>query len=324
MNLLVKFFQLIHGGRDKRLQQRSILIILDLLVEQNCLSDDAVKELKSAYDFLRLTENRLQAWQDKQTHCLPQDDEGQARLALAMGFDNWTDFFAVLTEHRQRVQGHFDQILTATKSNEASVDGVQLFEANDDEKIVYLQQFSYYDVDACLGKINNLLSSHNCRNLGETERGRLEKCLPLLVQAAANVVNADDCLARLLLLLEAIMRRSAYMSLLVENTMALSQLVKLCAASPWISKQLTQHPVLLDELLDPRTLYEVPERSEQKQALNKCISAVDKTDLEQQMYLLREFKQISSLHVAAADVTDVLPLMRVGDQLTELAELSIR
>lgn len=109
--------------------------------------------------------------------------------------------------------------------------------------------------------------------MGETERGRLEKLLPLLVQAAANVANASTCLSRLLALLESIMRRSVYMSLLVENPMALSQLVKLCAASPWISNQLTQHPVLLDELLDPRTLYDVPNRSQQKETLEKIIAS---------------------------------------------------
>ncbi|MDQ7072367.1 MAG: hypothetical protein Q9N32_00805 [Gammaproteobacteria bacterium] len=96
------------------------------------------------------------------------------------------------------------------------------------------------------------------------------------------------------------MRRSSYMSLLVENPMALSQLVKLCAASPWISNQLTRHPVLLDELLDPRALYNVPPREQQKQALEQRIASVDKTDLEQQMYLLREFKQVTSLHVACS------------------------
>jgi len=316
-------FQLIYGGRDSRLQQRAILTVLDLLPEKNCLTDYAVSELKNAYDFLRLTENRIQAWQDKQTHCLPQDREGKSRIAQSMGFDDWTSFSAVLTDHRQRVQNHFEQVLTATESDESLSDRVSLFDANDDEKRAYLEQFSYHDIEASLDKVNHLLSSRNYQNLGETERGRLEKCLPLLVQAAANVTNADTCLARLLLLVEAIMRRSVYMSLLVENTMALSQLVKLCAASPWISKLLTQHPVLLDELLDPRTLYEVPERTEQKAALDKCIAAVGKTDLEQQMYLSREFKQITSLHVAAADVTGVLPLIRVGDQLTELAELQL-
>ncbi len=316
-------FQLIYGGRDKPLQQRPILTILDLLAERNCLSLNAVEDMKLAYDFLRRTEHRIQAWADQQTHLLPKDDEGRVRIAGLMGFDGWTRFVSVLDGHRRKVQGHFEQILTAPQADAAPEDSVSLLNSDAEDKMQYLQQLGYVDAEGCLVKIDDLLTSHTCRNLGNTERERLERLLPLLVQAAANVSNPDSCLARLLSLLTAIMRRSAYMSLLVENPMALSQLVKLCAASPWISGQLTRLPVLLDELLDPRTLYEVPMREELEKALEDSLATVDKADLEQQMYLLREFKQITSLHVAAADVTDVLPLMRVGDQLTELAEIQL-
>jgi len=317
-------FQLIHGGRDKPLQQRPILTILDLLAARNCLSMNAVEDMKVAYDFLRLTEHRIQAWADQQTHLLPKEDGDRLRIASLMGFDDWASFTTVLDEHRRKVQGHFEQTLTAPQADAASDDSVSLLNSDNEDKIQYLQQLAYAEPEACLDKLDYLLATHACRNLGNTERERLERLLPLLVQAAANVKNADSCLARLLSLLEAIMRRSAYMSLLVENPMALSQLVKLCAASPWISGQLTRFPVLLDELLDPRTLYEVPARAEQEKELEMRLATVDKADLEQQMYLLREFKQITSLHVAAADVTDVLPLMKVGDQLTELAEIQLQ
>jgi glutamate-ammonia-ligase adenylyltransferase len=316
-------FQLIYGGRDKPLQQRPILTILDLLAQRGVLTDYAVEALKTAYDFLRRTEHRIQAWADQQTHLLPKDEDARIRLASLMGFLDWETFSNVLSDHRQQVQTHFEQILTAPQADDISSDSVSLLDAEDEEKIQHLQQLGYAEPAVSLEQLNDLMESHNCRNLAETERGRLAKLLPLLVEAAANVVNADTCLSRLLTLLDAIMRRSAYMSLLIENPMALSQLVKLCAASPWISNQLTRYPVLLDELLDPRTLYDVPDRAQQKEALEKCIASVDKTDLEQQMYLLREFKQITSLHVAAADITDVLPLMRVGDQLTELAEIQL-
>jgi len=316
-------FQLIHGGRDTPLQQRPILTILDCLVERNCLSQNAVDDMKLAYDFLRRTEHRIQAWADKQTHLLPSDDEGRLRIASLMGFVDWASFTEVLEGHRQRVQGHFEQTLSVAKADVAAEDTVSLLSSDNDDKLQYLQQLAFTDAPACLAKLNDLLDSHTCRNLGNTERERLERLLPLLVQTAATVNNPDTCLARTLPFVEAIMRRSAYISLLVENPMALSQLVKLCAASPWISAQLTRFPVLLDELLDPRSLYEVPARAEQEKALEKCLATVDKADLEQQMYLLREFKQITSLHVAAADVTDVLPLMRVGDQLTELAEIQL-
>ncbi len=316
-------FQLIYGGRDLVLQQRPILTILDLLAERNLLTEYAVQELKRAYDFLRRTEHRIQAWADQQTHLLPKEDDSRQRIAILMGFTDWQEFSTVLIDHRQQVQAHFEQILTAPQADASEINVISLFDADSSEKIAHLQQLGFANPSDSVAELDNLLNSHNCRNLSQTGRERLGKCLPLLVQAAANASNSDSCLARLMPLLESIMRRTAYMSLLIENPMALSQLVKLCAASPWISNQLARFPVLLDELLDPRTLYEVPDRQMQQAALEKCLATAEKTDLERQMNLLREFRQIASLHVAAADVTDVLPLMRVGDQLSELAEIQL-
>jgi len=47
---------------------------------------------------------------------------------------------------------------------------------------------------------------------------------------------------------------------------------------------------------------------------------VDDGDIERQMDELRRFKQINMLRVAAADIMDVLPIMRVSDHLTWMAE----
>jgi len=316
-------FQLIYGGRDKLLQQRPILTILDLLAERSSLTAYVVKDLKIAYDFLRRTEHRIQAWADKQTHLLPKDDVGRARIASLMGFSDWKRFSVELVRHRQLVQSHFEQLLTSPQAEEAPAQSVSLFNSSDEDILIYLNQLGFADPNACLMDLTSLLNNHVCRNLSHTGRGRLHKLLPLLIQAAANVANANECVSRLMPLIESIMRRSAYMALLVENPLALSQLIKLCAASPWISNQLTRFPVLLDELLDPRSLYAVPDRQQQIMLLTKTLSAADSDDLEQQMNLLREFRQAAALHVAAADVTDLLPLMQVGDQLSELAEVQL-
>jgi glutamate-ammonia-ligase adenylyltransferase len=319
-----QIFQLIYGGKDTPLQQRPILTILNLLSERQLLSDYAVEQLKAGYVFLRRVEHRIQAWADQQTHMLPTDDDGRLRIANTMGFDDWEAFREELSVHRKQVQEHFEQLLTSPQSEEENKeDGVVLFSDDEQVKLSYLAELGYHSPENCFEKIEHVLHSHTCNNLSSHGRQRLEKLLPLLVQAAAGVAEPDTCLLRILPLVEAIMRRSVYMSLLVENPLALSQLIRLCSASPWISHQLTRFPVLLDALLDPRRLYEVPNRDEQKHLLATHLSGVDEDDLEQQMYLLREFKQIASLHVAAADVTDVLPLMRVGDQLSELAEIML-
>ncbi|MCX4189960.1 bifunctional [glutamate--ammonia ligase]-adenylyl-L-tyrosine phosphorylase/[glutamate--ammonia-ligase] adenylyltransferase [Methylophaga sp. OBS3] len=318
-----QIFQLIYGGRDKPLQQRPILTILTLLAERNLLSKYAVQALKNAYDFLRRAEHRIQAYADQQTHLLPQDDEGRQRLAKMMGFDSWLSFLAVLEDHRQQVHEHFQQLLTAPQADDEPEDAISLLTASETEKLRYLQNCGYQDPEATLETLDKLLNGHACRNLSGTGRNRLKKLLPLLVQAAAGTEHPDACLARLMPLLEAIMRRSAYIALLVENPLALSQLIKLAAASPLISHQLARYPLLLDELLDPRSLYEVPDRQEQAQRLAQYLASAEEGDLEQQMNRLREFRQIASLHVAAADVTGVLPLMQVGDQLSELAEIQL-
>jgi glutamate-ammonia-ligase adenylyltransferase len=316
-------FQLIYGGRDQPLQQRPILTILDLLAERQCLAEQTVNDLKAAYVFLRRTEHRIQAFADQQTHLLPDDEVGLARIAHLMGFEKSADFLFALNQHREQVQNHFEQILTSPQGDALPVDETSLFLSTTDEKVAYLVELGFEQAQQSVALILSLFESHAYRNLGEIERQRLVKLLPLLVKAASQSPNPDECLSRVLPLVESILRRSAYMSLLVENSLALSQLIKLCAASPWISSQLARYPMLLDELLDPRTLYEVPDRKQQRQKLAAEIATAEETDIEKQMFLLREFRQISSLHVAAADVTDVLPLMRVGDQLTELAEIQL-
>jgi glutamate-ammonia-ligase adenylyltransferase len=103
--------------------------------------------------------------------------------------------------------------------------------------------------------------------------------------------------------------------------MALSQLVKLFAASPWIGMLLTHHPVLLDELLDVRTLYQLLDRQALEDELLQELQKLDYDDLEQQMEALRYFKQSHVLHVAAADISHAMPLMKVSDHLTEIAEV---
>jgi len=316
-------FQLVYGGRDKPLQQRPILTILNLLAERELLSKEAVDKLTQAYDFLRRTEHRIQAWADQQTHCLPVDENGQQRIAQAMDFDAWPAFKVALDEHRRQVQAQFEQLLTSTQADETPSTHNLLFTDVAENKYQYLQACGFQNPSHCLALLDAIFDSHDYRHLEPVARERLEKLLPLLIQAAANTDMPDACLSRLLPVVSAIMRRSSYMSLLVENVLALSQLVKLCAASPLISRQLAQHPVLLDELLEPHTLYNVPDRNTQAAALHSVLANVEQSDLEQQMYLLREFKHIASLHVAAADVTGVLPLMRVGDQLSELAEIEL-
>jgi len=319
-------FQLIRGGREPELQQRPILTILRQLAVSDYLPDYVVDGLIDAYCFLRDVENRLQEFEDKQTHLLPSDDEARQRLALSMNFPDWKRFSAALTKKRRLVETHFEQVFAAPQTEAApSHDDETLaavwFEGVDDEQAVaILSEHGYDDGVEALRRIAQLRKSHACRMSGPEGQARLGQLMPLMLGSVAKVANPDEALVRVLNLIEVVARRTAYLALLVENPVALSQLVRLFAASPWIAELLSQHPILMDELLDPRTLYAPPSREEMLQQLSAELALVPDGDLERQMDVMRDFKQANVLRVAAADLMDALPLMVVSDHLTWLAE----
>ena len=153
---------------------------------------------------------------------------------------------------------------------------------------------------------------------------RLARLMPDLLRAVAAQGNATTTLGRVMSVVESVAKRSVYLALLAERSIALSQFVQLCAASPWIAQLLGRHPVLFDELLDPRTLYEPLGPEELDQDIAERLTALDDPDREHEMDCLRQSKQANVLRVAAADVSRRIPLMVVSDHLTEIAEAVLR
>jgi glutamate-ammonia-ligase adenylyltransferase len=99
IEFIAQAFQLVRGGRERRLRQRGLIQVLAALADLQLLPTAAVSELLAAYDFLRRSENRLQALRDQQTHHLPQGEEDRARLAMAMAYPDWESFRAALDQH---------------------------------------------------------------------------------------------------------------------------------------------------------------------------------------------------------------------------------
>lgn len=320
-------FQIIRGGRDLDLQIRPIQPVLRRLGEKGLLPDYVVSELVDAYRFLRLVENRLQAWSDRQTHLLPEQETDRLRLARSMGFTDWSEFFAVLERHRQRVQGHFDKVFAAPQAEEEEQErpysALWKDSLDSAQALSLLQETGFADPRWALQRIHRFRESAVCRSLSARGRDRLERLMPMLLEAIAGSQASDDALERLLKLVEAIARRTAYLALLVENPLALSQLVRLTAISPWIATHLSRQPLLLDELLDARRLYAPQRHRELMQELETLLGSVGPDDQEQQMERLRQFAQSNMLRVAAADLTDMIPVMVVSDYLTDIAEVTL-
>ncbi len=318
-------FQLIHGGRVKTLQARRILTILEALRGFEFLPDFVVDELVLAYFFLRNTEHRLQEYAEEQTHLLPTSEEGRLRLAFAMGFGDWPTFERALRDHMRRVHQRFEQVFAAPQTEHASADTLDLTGVwqgilDEEQACAALAQAGYSDTAEVYRRVQQLRKGRSFLSLGTNGRTRMNHLVPLLLGAAGQHEQPDSTLYRLLALVESIAKRSAYLALLVENPIALSQLVRLCGASPWIAELLNRSPHLLDELLDPRTLYHPPPRAEFENELRQRLMLIEPDDLEGQMEALRQTRQAAMLRVAAADVMEAVPLMVVSDHLTDIAE----
>jgi glutamate-ammonia-ligase adenylyltransferase len=140
-------------------------------------------------------------------------------------------------------------------------------------------------------------------------------------KSAVNNQQIANLITRILNWLESIVTRTSYISLLIENPQIIKHLVTLFKASSWVVETLTKIPALLDELLNPESLYSLPEKKALRDELRQRLLRLEPDDLEGQMEVLRYFKLAHYLHVAACEITGSLPLMKVSDYLTLIAEV---
>ncbi|UAW99084.1 bifunctional [glutamate--ammonia ligase]-adenylyl-L-tyrosine phosphorylase/[glutamate--ammonia-ligase] adenylyltransferase [Halopseudomonas nanhaiensis] len=320
-------FQLIHGGRDRSLQQRPILPVLDMLAAHSYLPDEAVDQLKGAYLFLRDTEHALQAIDDRQTQMLPTDAQTRTRVAHVLGFEGWQAFRETLETHRGHVARHFAGVI-ADPDEEEGDDAVPFDEwlplwegtIDADQALEQLREAGFAQPDEAWRQLGGLLASPQVKAMQRMGRERLDVFMPRLLGLASEQSDPDLALDRVLPLVEAVARRSAYLLLLNENPGALRELLTLCCASPWIAEQITRYPVVLDELLNAGRLYRPPETDELVDELRQQLMRIPEDDLEQQMEALRYFRRAHVLRVAASEIAGSLPLMKVSDYLTWMAE----
>jgi glutamate-ammonia-ligase adenylyltransferase len=315
-------FQLIYGGREPELRGRQLLPVLDYLAHSGRLPPTATEQLRQAYVFLRRSENRLQLWADQQTHELPREAVAQARLAYAMGYADWPSYVDALNHHLAIVEQQFTEVFSQDDTT-GDDDWQSLWnERSNGERLTQLLQDQGFDQpERASHALHALRNSFNCRALGSRGYQRLQQLMPLLLETVVETDYPAQTLERLTQLLEAIVRRSSYLALLLENPAARTQLVQLCAASPWIAHYVTRHPLLLDELLTPANLYRPLDRQRLVRELDQELSRIPTDDQEQQLDVLRHFQQSQILRVAAADIADAMPLMIVSDHLTEIAEV---
>lgn len=330
IEFLAQMFQLMRGGTDPRLRIRPTLEVLDRLHEGRLMSSEEITVLKDAYVFLRRLEHRIQIWEDQQTHYLPEDEEARTRLAQAMagperecGLDQ---FMEELNQHQNQVARYFEKAFALDESTRLQIDTT--IEHWQPDPIVFPRANERWVI---------WQDSSRAKTLPEKSRliirGLLKKASSDIEQGHPE--DADQTLLRFFDLLEAICRRSAYLSILAEYSNALQKVLLLLNSSQWAAQYLARHPHLLDDLLSASAQSELIDDPESywqkvKTMLNLRLddALTDNASPDHAMDILRVTHHTETFLILLADLgigaTKGLSVEKVSDRLSALADLILQ
>lgn len=350
IEFIVQTFQMVRGGRDKILQERSLLRVLPRLAELQLLTKQQTQQLYDAYIFHRQVENVLQAIDDKQTQTLPTDEQDRVRIMFACqsylqknaenqplvvehDIHTWQDFLQVLEQHQQNVRAVFNQIIGEEEDDEESPLNEKLavwqdilhYQISEEDLAAVLVDYpvSQSDYNDIFRQLSGTFQDWVKRPIGMRGRNVLRKLMPKIVDMVCSREDYSVVLPRVLNIIDKVTMRTTYLELLQEREQILPLLITLCSQSIMIAEQIARYPMLLDELIIQNSLTQVIELNQYKTALNDYLIRIPEEDEEALIDALRQFKQSQILHIAAADILGVLPVMKISDHLTYLAEAII-
>ncbi|MFP5305777.1 MAG: bifunctional [glutamate--ammonia ligase]-adenylyl-L-tyrosine phosphorylase/[glutamate--ammonia-ligase] adenylyltransferase, partial [Gammaproteobacteria bacterium] len=266
IEFIVQSFQLVRGGAVAALRDSRLRPVLRYLGDNGYLAAADARRLDESYVFLRRLENAIQMYADHQTHALPAADDARAALVAALRFDDWAQLAAQLDSVRGFVAAQFARVFARDRNSADSGQrplvaalwsGALGGEAALDA--LYAAGFRR-DPQRLHAEIESLRGARLVREMRDDAVRRLQALVARLFDEALKHSEPEIALVRTLRVVEAVAGRSPYLTLLYESDAARGGLVRLCAASPWLAKFIARSPMVLDSLLDPRTLYAPPDR----------------------------------------------------------------
>ena len=320
IEFFVQAFQILRGGRNHRLQSPSIFDCFEAFKGQEFVDADTLATLRDAYCFLRKLENRIQMFEDRQTHDLPENAAQQARIAFGMGFDDWQALTTRLGQHRERVNHIFRDLFRrqAKPDPETVIDDIFADGIEDDRQWDFVARSGIGDAAEINRLLNRFLHSNACGYMSARARQRFDTLLPELLGRIKSFDSPALLFERFMRLFSSIAGRSVYFELLYQNAVLLDRLAALFASSAWIADEVADYPMLLESLLQPAG-HQGFDQPELRQRLQRQLASVT-GDTELELDILRLFKREQTLVIAAAELAREIDAMQASRYLSELAE----
>ena len=294
IEFIVQSMQLLRGGQIPTLQVTGFLEALSALVDESIIEPKDGEELREDYLWLRHVEHVIQAENDQQTQELPADC---GPLAAVMGFESAHDFEVRRQEVTDRVHNAFTSFMRVEQSHDSVPSIVS---------------------ESVQERLDALRDDPSCERLEPIARARL---ITLLDQLGPELSSySADVTDRMVRFVSTCTRRSVYLSLLSENPATRARMLDILNRSSWVTERLIEMPALLDELLTLDASDALMSREAIGDELTMRLQRVDPDDSERLLEVLVQFARGLAFRVAVFEIRGEIPLMRVSDQLTWIAE----
>lgn len=313
----VEFFaqthQLIHGGRNPSLRQRSTRPALDALAAAGLISSEDAAVVGAAYDRLRTLEHRLQMVDDQQTHALP-SGEALDNVARLEGLVDGTALVAEVTELTEAVGQRFDRLIDAENS---STQGTGAVSGGLPDR---LGKLGFDDPETLAMRIDGWTDGRFRTLRSTAARAAFDAMLPDLLEALSEAPDKDRAILRWEALLAGASSAINLFRLLEARPALMDQLVKILTLAPPLANELGRRPELLDTLID-RSALDLP--GDVPQLLEDMRLADDVDDYEGQLDRIRIVTGEKRFALGVQLIEAAHDPLEIGAALSRLAETAI-
>lgn len=314
----IEFFaqvnQLLHGGRNPSLRLKDTISTLGELVKLDLIPEATCSELTEAYQYLRHVEHRIQMTNDEQTHTVPDDNGGVARLAYFMGYQSEAAFEQVLRGHNDKVRSHYDQLLPGVVDENPSL--------TEGQTRAKLENSGFRDPDAAFATIA-AWKFGRYRSL-KTNRARdlLEQCLPDLLAAFSTTHSPDAALTRFDTFLSQLPAGVQLFSLLQSNPSLLGLLARIIGLAPALSTILAKATGLWDTVLSAQFFAPLESADSLRAQLKTQLSTA--RDYQDQLDFVRRFYAEQKFRTGVLMLEGVATAAEIGTSLSVVTDVILQ
>ncbi len=316
IEFFVQIQQLIHGGRDPRLRERATLVALRRLAETGRTDVAVADEMEAAYRFLRMLEHRLQMIEDRQTHRLPETEEGLRHIAVFAGFGDGPDpvaaLAATLDRHTDRVRDRYDRFLPPLdRAGRLDERGL----------LALFRELGGTEEDAFRQILENWKRGRYRALRSDRARRILARLLPELLRAFAGFGDIMHALARFDAFLKALPAGVTFLALLESNRRFLDLIARILTISPLIADLLARHSSRIDALLDPDFFMPICEQEDWPLQIRNRLA--DAGSYEETLDLARILAAETRFRIGVQLLEGLITPAQAAGALTRLADTMI-